>query len=44
MIVRDDQKIIPTGDTVVLENDVMLIFKGEQVNQVATTLLEEVKS
>ena len=29
MIIRNDDKIIPNGDTMVLENDVLLIFKGE---------------
>ena len=29
MIIRGEEKIIPNGDTTVLENDVLLIFKGE---------------
>ena len=29
MIIRDEEKIIPNGDTIVLENDILLIFKGE---------------
>ncbi len=29
MIIRGEDKIIPNGDTRVLENDIMLVFKGE---------------
>ncbi len=29
MVIRGEEKIIPNGDTKVLENDILLVFKGE---------------
>ena len=32
MIIRDEEKIIPNGDTRVLEEDTVLVFEGEKMN------------